>query len=58
MRPRPARLGNHRIQLCQHLIHQLQPAQHRVGQLGMVGIEGSRRRLRQVRDLAPHLAFG
>ena len=45
------RLGDDRVQLGQSLLDQLQPPQHRLGQLGMVSLEGSSQRLRQVRIL-------
>jgi hypothetical protein len=54
--PRPARFGDHRVQLDQGLLDQLQPPQHRAGQPGMVDIEMTGQRLSQIRDLAPQLA--
>jgi hypothetical protein len=49
--PRPARVGDHRVQLDQGLLDQLQPPQHRAGQPGMVDIEMSGQRLSQIRVL-------
>jgi hypothetical protein len=55
MLPRPAGVDNDRVQLRQGLLDKVQPTQHRAGQPGMVGVEVPSQRLRQVRDLAPHL---
>ena len=41
MLPGPAGLSDDHVQLGQSLLDQLQPAQHRLGQLGMMGLEGS-----------------
>ena len=55
--PRLAGLGDHRVQLGQGLLDQVQPTQHRAGQPGVVGVEVPGQRLGQIGDLAPHPAL-
>ncbi|WP_448622207.1 hypothetical protein [Geodermatophilus sp. URMC 65] len=58
MRPGPAGLGDHRVQLGQRVLDQLQAVQHGLRQLGMLLIEVPGQRLDQLRDFDPHLAAG
>ena len=51
MLPRCAGFSDHSVQLGQGLLDQIQPLQHRPGQLGMVGIEVAGQRLSQIGDL-------